>query len=205
MKKNISILIMAITSLCLCAQADIQFEGGNGTPLQITFTADLVFTMQENFVANQTFMLVIPNVYTVAKPTEAYLSVVDAGRPELEYNGSFGPAREIRIDNYNDIHPTDLWLNFNALMVAPKIGETLTVTAGTAITDGIWMQNITPDSMGLRDVFLVNWNSGLRKTDKITTMVEIVSVPEPASALMIGFGGLLVVGYRRICKFFGRF
>jgi hypothetical protein len=197
MRTKIAILIMAITSLCLCAQANIQFEGGNGTPLKITFTEDLVFTVQENFVANQTFMIVIPNVYTVAKSTTAYLSVVDAGRPELEYKGSFGPAREIRIDNYNDIHPTDLWLNFNALTVAPKIGETLTVTAGTAITDGSWSQNITPDNMGLRDVFLVNWNSGLRKTDRITTMVEFVPVPEPSTLALAGLGGLLLFRRRK--------
>ena len=37
-------------------------------------------------------------------------------------------------------------------------------------------------------------------TSKLTGMPNVV--PEPASALMIGFGGLLIVGYRRISKFY---
>jgi formylglycine-generating enzyme required for sulfatase activity len=34
---------------------------------------------------------------------------------------------------------------------------------------------------------------------------RVVAIPEPASAMMIGLGGLLIAGYRCLSKFYGRF
>lgn len=40
-------------------------------------------------------------------------------------------------------------------------------------------------------------------TSQLTSMPNVV--PEPASALLIGAGGLLIVGYRRMRKSYGHF
>ena len=113
------------------------------------------------------------------------------------YRGAFTPGYVYALIFQDSSMQAGDWYYYTPMLALEDITGILfpqIIEMNTDVVFGNAIDSVTGD--GVSNPGLVNQVDGVR----VGQIVQ--AIPEPASALMIGFGGLLVVGYRR---FYGRF
>ena len=180
MKKTIGISLLTALLLYATAQADMITVGGDqpaGTGT-LTINYDLVFN-----ITTLSTPTVFGFVFDEIVSSDGSAALVPFSGLEFSINGGSKIALHFWVDNLGmnegDITPNDGYLFGNAASFA--IGDSVTLHAGTGAmtsTDGTF----TPWSSGDYDIFITS-DGGARISDNGV-------VPEPATALLFGLGGV---------------
>lgn len=191
-------LVLLGATMTVPAQSLFTFSGGNGTPLDITLNSAVQYTIQPGVTMNFGMGIAIPDAY--ASPQTDYslpcdvlsgltvtdsrlgvlsLSVLNAGVPGL--NSS--PYNTANLD-YQTFY------FFPNLSGSPsfQVGDTITISAGTAITSGDYTL-APPTDLSSSSIVLFD---GLE--DMLTT---ITPTPEPTTLALAGLGSLSLLLLRR--------
>jgi hypothetical protein len=174
-------VLLSLVALCLIAdvRADVpvQFTGGNGTPLTITFPAPITFVVNNATGANGTIFqfLNTGNLF---------------GGEDLDFNN--GPTYSINggsplalTDAISSNTPTSndllLFRQFDANHTLAN-GDVITLNAGTISIPGNYAP--APPPSGLYPAFMIDGN---------LAHIAVGTAPEPASLSLLGLAGLALV------------
>lgn len=192
MKKVLSVLFM-LTVFCSGAQAVLITVGGDQTAGTgtLTINQDITFNITSNRFGTLVFVF-----DDVVGSADAQLDTANFSGLSFSVNGG-GATNTIVYwtDNYtanhDDLTERDGYIYSTNPNWDLQIGDTVTLHAGTG-TMGETESAFNPWSSGDYDMFLSV--SGNRISDV---------VPEPATALSLVLGSLVIGGYRRIRKAYG--
>lgn len=179
-------LFVCILGLPVAAQAliPIQFSGGNGTPLTVTFPSPVLFTANE----------AVPSLYFGIDGVDAGGSYIDSGLSgdlTVSYNGGSAVQIDGSQGNYSGgpLAPDNLFFWAGSLTSpGAAAGDTFLLSAGSFTTSSNVAGVLTS---GLYDIYIT---SG----DAFPYDITVSSVPEPSTyALCLGLLGLGLAIWRR--------
>ncbi len=187
MKRSLlAVSLLAAPLASVSAQANLNFSGGNGSPLIITLSTPVQYTITTSFSAPEFVFVGTGNVFTTALPAFT-------GSMNFSVNGvgAYGLTQIGSGVLVGDLTPTDAFLFGFDVMPPLAVGDVVRLNAGT-LTSTMNFPALAPAN-GAYETFIAQDGGDRRSTFGVATTSV---VPEPASFALMGAGLLALVGVR---------